>query len=392
MKSLTLVLCGLVFIGSSGDAAAQTSEKKPAQKAQKEEPIDFNKARQLLRKQRGGGTLTAEEKAYLNRARAARRAAQANRRPQGNAPAPKSTLGLKPLTEMTADDRYKGEDGGLYGKGSNVPPQEHLDAALKIAKSIQPLDREGKPDPNGKIVLISNGMSNTTQEFQAFLQLANDDPKKSDRVTIVDGAQGGMEAFAWAMPDRDQRARQRDPWGVLMQRLDRAGVSPAQVQVAWIKQARRAPASVGEYPKHTEEFNRHVTTILQRLRKTFPNLKLAYLSSRIYAGNARTPLNPEPYAYEGGFAVRTLILKQIAGADELNYDSAKGSVRSPLLLWGPYLWGDGTTPRKADGLVWKPEDFAGDGTHPSGSGRQKVAKLLLDFFHTDPTARVWYLK
>ena len=28
---------------------------------------------------------------------------------------PKASVGLKPLTEMTANDRYKGEDGGLYG-------------------------------------------------------------------------------------------------------------------------------------------------------------------------------------------------------------------------------------------------------------------------------------
>ena len=29
----------------------------------------------------------------------------------------KPSVGIKPLTDMTADDRYKGEDGGLYGGG-----------------------------------------------------------------------------------------------------------------------------------------------------------------------------------------------------------------------------------------------------------------------------------
>ena len=29
----------------------------------------------------------------------------------------KESVGLKPLTEMTAQDKYKGEDGGLYGNG-----------------------------------------------------------------------------------------------------------------------------------------------------------------------------------------------------------------------------------------------------------------------------------
>lgn len=36
--------------------------------------VDFNKARQLIEKQRGGGTLTTEENAYLQRARAEREA------------------------------------------------------------------------------------------------------------------------------------------------------------------------------------------------------------------------------------------------------------------------------------------------------------------------------
>src|SRR5438309_557350 len=35
----------------------------------------------------------------------------------------KSSVGLKPLTDMTAEDRYKGEAGGLYGGGKNEPPE-----------------------------------------------------------------------------------------------------------------------------------------------------------------------------------------------------------------------------------------------------------------------------
>src|SRR5438552_16232004 len=34
---------------------------------------------------------------------------------------PRASVGFKPLTEMSADDRYKGEDGGLYGHGKNTP-------------------------------------------------------------------------------------------------------------------------------------------------------------------------------------------------------------------------------------------------------------------------------
>src|SRR5262245_2429447 len=67
----------------------------------------------------------------------------------------KTTVGLKPLPEMTAQDRYKGEDGGLYGGGSNEPPKAHQGAARKETEKIVPLDAEGKPAKDGKVVLVS---------------------------------------------------------------------------------------------------------------------------------------------------------------------------------------------------------------------------------------------
>jgi hypothetical protein len=42
--------------------------------------------------------------------------------------------------------------------------------------------------------------------------------------------------------------------------------------------------------------------------------------------------------------------------------------------------------------VWKREDLAGDGTHPSASGQLKVAELLLRFFKTDATTKTWFVK
>jgi hypothetical protein len=151
-------------------------------------------------------------------------------------------------------------------------------------------------------------------------------------------------------------------------------------------------ALFGRTPRHAEALKDNLAVIVRKLKERFPNLKLVYLSSRIYAGYAATPLNPEPYAYESAFAVQRLIRGQIDGEPGLNPNPDKGEVRAPLLLWGPYLWADGVKGRKADGLVWKSEDLAGDGTHPSDSGQQKVAELLLKFFKTDPTAKAWFLK
>lgn len=359
--------------------------------AEDERPIDWKKARELNRKEQRGETLTDEEKAYLQRAKELRRNRTGEGRPAGQAGKGKETTGLIPITEMTKG-LYKEQTGGLYGEGRNTPPDSHQKAATKELARIQPLDAKGQPSSKGKIVLISLGMSNTTQEFSFFKKLADADPNKSPYVVIVDCAQGGQAASEWAYPEKRRRKDRPSPWVVMDQRLEKADVTAAQVQVVWLKQAQKSPAGLGEFPKHAKSLQNDTAEILRKLKKQFPNLRIAYLSSRIYAGYATTPLNPEPYAYESAFSVRWLIEDQIKGNPELNYDPAKGEVKSPLILWGPYLWGDGIKPRKSDGLVWKREDLAGDGTHPSMSGRQKVADMLLKFFKTDPNARTWFLK
>src|SRR5262249_42389674 len=148
-------------------------------------------------------------------------------------------------------------------------------------------------------------------------------------------------------------------WQVAEKRIQSAGVSPKQVQVAWIKQANIQPS--GELTVHGKQLQADMQTLVQLAKKHYPNLRIAYLSSRIYAGYARSRLNPEPYADEGAFAMRWLIQDQIKNEPKLNYDATRGAVEAPLLLWGPYLWADGTTPRKSDGLKWEASDFGGDG-------------------------------
>ncbi len=85
-----------------------------------------------------------------------------------------------------------------------------------------------------------------------------------------------------------------------------------------------------------------------------------------------------------------LIERQIKGDKELAYNGDKAI--APVLLWGPYLWADGVTPRKADGLVYERSDLGPDGTHPSQAGREKVAQQILDFCKTDPLAKGWFAK
>jgi hypothetical protein len=291
--------------------------------------------------------------------------------------------GLTPLTELTAEDRYQGQEGGLYGGGQNAPPAEHRKAAEAELAKIQPLDPDGQPSKNGKIVFVSISMSNATQEFSYFKRVADEDPAKSPLVTIVDCAQGGQAMAQWVDP-------QGRAWQEADRRLSAAKISPRQVQVAWIKLANIRPR--GALSEHGKVLEQDTTAVLQNAKARFPNLRIVYLGSRIYGGYTSGALNPEPYAYESAFVVRWLIQDQMKGDGALNYDPSRGPVKSPLLLWGPYLWADGVVSRKSDGLVWKREDLGPDGTHPSQTGRAKVSQLLLQFCKNDPLAKSWFVK
>ena len=166
------------------------------------------------------------------------------------APPPRDKTGMVPLSELGSDN-YKGEPGGLYGDGENEPSPAHLQAAIKLADSIKPLNRFGFADPQGKVVLLSIGMSNTTQEFSAFKLLADADPEKSPSLLIVDGAQGGQAA--------DSMGQQRCPGLVSGGRSAApAGVTPEQVQVVWIKQALVAQGQYGDFPAHATTTCRRV--------------------------------------------------------------------------------------------------------------------------------------
>ena len=368
MKTLP-AFCVLVLLLGTGWLLAQTAT---------EAPIDWDRAKNLYQREQRGETLAAEDQAYLDRAKEARRRGEGNpgRSNPGRGgtqrPAPAS---LTPLSDLGADGNYEGEEGGLYGKGSNDAPAALVESATAALSAIRPLDASGQPADDGKIVLVSISMSNATQEFSFFKRIADADPRKSERLVIVDCAQGGQAMAEW-VPAEGR------PWEEAMGRLERAGVDPHQVQVAWVKLANKNPQ--GTMAEHLAKLEADTTKVLQNAKTRFPNLRIAYLGSRIWAGNAKGGLNPEPYAYEGAFAVRNLIEKQMGGDESLAPD------KTPLLLWGPYLWAEGEKGRKSDDLKYLPADFAADGVHPSESGREKVAKLLLEFFANDSLAKSWF--
>lgn len=290
-----------------------------------------------------------------------------------------TSTGFIPINDL-GSGTYLSFQGGLYSNASNARPASHEAMGLNRASGIRPLDTNGNPDPAGKYVLVSIGMSNTTQEFQAFVRDVQSDPDVHSDLVVVDGAQAGQTASIIRDPNASF-------WSVLAGRLSGAGLTENQVTAVWVKAANRATTDTTTYRNQLQADLEEVARVL--LVK-FPNLELAYFSSRIYAGYADTSLNPEPYAYESGFAVKAVIEKQLSGDAALNHDPALGVVRAPWLSWGPYMWADGLTAR-SDGLVWECGDFEVDGTHPSGPGEQQVSTLLLDFFKSDSSTSNWFL-
>lgn len=310
-----------------------------------------------------------------------------------------TSTGLVPISDLGSTlylDRYA---GGLYPDGNEMPV-DHRAAGRMRAAAVTPRDASGRPAPDGKVVLLSIGMSNTDQEwcfFNGFTcaaisftgQALADPDVDHDTLLIANGASGGQTAPAWTAPDAANYTRIRN------EVLTPAGVTPAQVQVAWVKLANGAP-SVHLPDPAADAFvlEGQLAEVVRALRVNYPNLAMVFLSSRIYAGYASTNLNPEPYAYETGFSVKWLIEAQIDQVRGLGVDPATGDLDyatgvAPWLAWGPYPWADGTTPR-SDGLTWSCGDLSSDGTHPSNPGRQKVGGLLLDFFLGSAFAADWF--
>lgn len=292
-----------------------------------------------------------------------------------------TAVGVTPINDL-GPGTYLGSQGGLYPGGSNVRPIAHTVGGLAQAAAIVPRDASGSPAAGGKIVFLSIGMSNCTQEFSQFITQAGPDPLRHPSVVLVDGAQGGQTASIILNPNANF-------WTVVGQRLQTAGVTAQQVQVIWFKEADASPSS--GWPAYANTLKSEFETIMGVIHSKFVNARICYMASRIYAGYATSALNPEPYSYQQGFSIKWAIEDQINGLPALNYDAALGPVVSPWIDWGTYNWADGLTPR-SDGLTWLCSDYVSDGTHPSPAGRTKVAAILLDFVHTEPTAASWYMK
>ena len=298
---------------------------------------------------------------------------------------PNTTTPMTALTDL-GTGTYQGSEGGLYPNGSNLRPSSHDADGVNFAKGIVPLDANGNYSPTGKYVMMAIGESTAQNEFGRFLPMAYADPAKNPYLVIVNGAQGGGTPFVFESATSPY-------WSTVINNyLPQSGVTANQVVVIWMEDT--DGISTGTFPTDIAELQTEYETMMQTMHTLFPNLKMVYFSSRVYGGYSNGvghPDNPEPYAYEVGFAVKWAIQDQINGNLNLNYNPALGPVVAPWMSWGTYYWSNGMLGRR-DGLEWDCADFSADGTHPSSQyGQLKVATALLNFLKTDNTTTPWYL-
>lgn len=371
-----------------------------------------------------------------------------------------------PLSDMTqSGQNYLGFTGGLYGSNSNTVPVKHDTDGKALATKIQPLDQSGNPSSKGTVVFLGIGMSNAFIEFGRFVTVTGAGGSGVNQTTLAveNGAHGAVTACPWTVaqglagpvcgatgvPAENQYDRVRDT--VLATATTAPNVpagcgttsSPclteAQVQVIWMKNANPDPgldgigsmspttncaAEVVNAPAFLTESCRYewqMGEIVRAAKSRYPNLKLIFFTTRIYAGYATSALNPEPYAYEYGFSGQWLVNAQIAQvggagpdvvAGDLCYSSTEcGSTVGAWVGWGPYLWANGTT-KRSDGLNWcnaqagspcnGEQDFEPDGTHPSSNnpstppydGAYKFVSAspwgMMNFFLNSPYACPWF--
>lgn len=142
---------------------------------------------------------------------------------------PVDSVGFIPFTELRTDLYLDEFQGGLYPDGKNFMPREHFLAGVLRGQSIGPLDTDGNPDPNGKMVLMSLGFSNPSQEWcnhdgdacseWTFTGQAEASPDVNhDTLAIVNGAFPGNGARRWLEPEAEAYER------VLVDELPPAGL------------------------------------------------------------------------------------------------------------------------------------------------------------------------
>lgn len=290
---------------------------------------------------------------------------------------------LIPIDEL-GTGTYKNHQGGLYPNGSNEMPPDFYNDAVEMAKSVQPLNTSGNPDPNGKIGVIGLGAS-TVAMFGKGLEDQIPNTAGMDRsIEYINGGIGAQDLSKIMDPATNF-------WSTIDQRVKAKGMSLDQVQVLWIEEDNLRNRSA-DLDVRGEQLLNDFIYIVQFTKKHYPNLRLFYVSGRhttVFMPAEAKDKHSEPKPYINGWVCKWLIEKQINGDKELNYIGENAV--APLILWGPYFWTQGDKPRK-DGYTWDASLLNSDGIHPNEAGIKKVAEDYIHFWKTDPVSQLWFLE
>ena len=155
---------------------------------------------------------------------------------------------LIPLNDLGNRDYHWGYIGGLWDNGGNEMEAGHRADGLRLASRIQPLDANGKPSPNGKIVFLSAGFGETARimcsndsfspdcESGSLMGMAKDDPRVNhESLVFVNAAHENFDFASWGWPFLQNYNRIKT--SVLLP----AGVTEKQVQVAWVQMVTNSP-------------------------------------------------------------------------------------------------------------------------------------------------------
>ena len=211
-----------------------------------------------------------------------------------------------PLPEL-GSDTYLNQQGGLYPGGSNTPPVSYFNSQIQPAYNTLNNDNH--------IVMLCLGMSNLTHACDALIDVVNSSTNVNPALKIVNAGQPGRAQQAWDGGSSGQ------VWENANKVLSQQGETPAAVDVVVYFNAWGYP-NEPDFVTYAQTMQNSLEITMSTIASVYPNTKLAYVTSREYAGYVVTDLNPDPWAYWDGFAFKWLVADRING------------VRSgPPLLW-----------------------------------------------------------
>jgi hypothetical protein len=297
------------------------------------------------------------------------------------------------LPPFDAGGLYLGRhEMGLYPGGKAEIPEAHRKAGERIASAIRPLDAAGNPDEKGgRIIALVLGHSNCRMYFDALgahlagrraelhasFELLTPGTAAEPVCCSADGRRG---SGGQQLPEI--RRLEGPVWERAAQLLSRPGYSPMQVQVLFLHttyhQWKNPGKPPGPFPETMEKMRADLAAVLEHCVKTWPNLRIAYLTP----DGLRRFTGFEPHVWQEAFALKWLIGSQIEGREGTAFEDHDGKPRKlPWLAWGPYIW-DGSWDRS----------FFTDGVHPAPKARAIFVRKYWDRLRDDPVAGHWLLK